>query len=84
MNAIPDTVIILIGIGLAIALPWLLFLAVDRSSRRKASNVWQNSLDELRKTMQGENRELDELAQRVEKLKSEKATQREVGKEGGK
>lgn len=71
MEAIPDIFIILASIGLAIALPWLIFLAADRNNRREVSNVWQNSLEAIRKTLRGETQELDELAQRVKQLNVE-------------
>jgi type IV secretory pathway VirB2 component (pilin) len=71
MESIPDTAIILIIIGLAIALPWLLFLAADKRGRSEAGNVWQHSLETIQKTLRGEAKELDELSRQVQKIKEE-------------
>lgn len=71
MGSIPDVAIILIIIGLAIALPWLLFLAADRQGRHEAGNVWQHSLETIQKTLRGEAKEMDELSERVRKIKAE-------------
>lgn len=71
MESIPDIAIILIIIGLAIALPWLLFLAADRRGRNEAGNVWQKSLDAVQKTLRGETKDLDELSERVKKIEAE-------------
>lgn len=71
MESIPDVAIILIILGLAIALPWLLFLAADRRSRSDAGNVWQKSLDAAQKTLRGETKDLDELSERVRKIEAE-------------
>lgn len=73
MRDIPDVAIILIIIGLAIALPWLLYLAADKRGRSEAGNVWQHSIDTIRQTLRGETKELDELSQRVQKIKEEAA-----------
>jgi type IV secretory pathway VirB2 component (pilin) len=71
MESIPEAAIILFIIGLAIALPWLLFLAADKRGRSEAGNVWQHSLDTIQKTLRGESKELDELSRRVQKIKEE-------------
>ena len=71
MGSFSDVAIILIVIGLAIALPWLLFLAADKRGRSEAGNVWQHSLETIQKTLRGEAKELDELSERVRKIKAE-------------
>lgn len=71
VESVPDAAIILIIIGLAIALPWLLFLAADKRGRNEAGHLWQNSLETIQKTLRGESKELDELSRQVQKIKEE-------------
>lgn len=71
LSQIPGIVWVAIGVGLAIAAPWMLFVALDRQGRDKTGQVFQASVDSIRKTMSGEAKEMDELSRRVEALKQE-------------
>jgi hypothetical protein len=71
MLSINSVAVILIILGLAIALPWGLYLVANRRARNNAEAVWQHSLDAVQKTLRGEAKDLDELSERVKKLKSE-------------
>lgn len=71
MESLPEAVIILIVLGVAIALPWLLYLAFDKRGRNEAGHVWQVGLDTVQKTLRGESKELDELSRQVQKIKEE-------------
>ena len=63
--------------GVAIAAPWVIFVALNRQTRDRTGQVWQASVDTLRKAMSGEAHDMDELARRVEALKDDKSDQQQ-------
>jgi predicted negative regulator of RcsB-dependent stress response len=67
-----NILVIFIVIGLAIALPWFLYVAVDKNQRSQAGNVWQKSMEAVQKTLRGENKDIEELNKRVQKFEEEK------------
>ncbi len=69
MPQIPGFVWVIVGIGLAIATPWMIFVALDREGRSKSGQAWRASMEALNKTLHSETPEIDELSRRVEKLK---------------
>ncbi len=72
MSQIPGIVWVIVGIGLAIAAPWLLFVALDRQGRDKTGQVWHTSIETISRTLRGEAKDMDELARRVDELQRDR------------
>ena len=71
LSQIPGLVWVVIGVSLAIAAPWMIFVALDHQGRDRTGKVFQTSVDTITRTLRGENKEADELARRVDALKSQ-------------
>lgn len=71
LSQIPGLVWVVIGVSLAIAAPWMIFVALDRQGRDRTGKVFQTSVESITRTLRGENKEVDELARRVDALKNQ-------------
>ena len=71
LSQVPGIVWVVVGVGLAIATPWMIFIALDRQGRDRTGQVFQASIDSVRHALRGEAQDIDELSRRVDALKKQ-------------